>query len=328
MSRTFRSLLLLAVILDRGKRLGQRCRIVLALLLLFVALPCRAFAADALITVSGTESLLPSGWDNGNITISFGDSAGHTYSQTVAYGLYSTSASIASAFGAGFSNTYYPSGLLCAHAEGAVIYFHLNGTASFNAPSLSNPSVSFSLSPSSGWTHLTLSISYITPNAASVGAAVTIIGRQFGSSQGSSTATFNGVPATVSNWSNTSISAAVPMGATSGKVVVTAGGLPSNGVAFTVLGISPPTVASLSPSSGNAGLAVYITGVGFGADEGTGTVTFNGTPAGVLNWSDSSITALVPSGATTGSVVVTPSGGQASNNNVVFTVSVSPCPQQ
>jgi IPT/TIG domain len=237
MSRTFRNLMLLAVMLGLDKRLGPRCRIVLVLLFLFVAPSCRAFAADASITVFGSETLLSSGWGSGSIIISFGDSAGKTYRQTVVYGQYSTPASIASAFGARFSNTYYPLGLLCAHAEGAVIYFHLNGTASFNALRISNPSVSFSLIPFSGWPHLT--ISYIAPNAASVGAAVTIIGTEFSSSQGSSTVTFNGILATVSSWGNTSISAIVPTGATSGSVVVTMSGVASNGVAFTVLGTSP-----------------------------------------------------------------------------------------
>ena len=56
----------------------------------------------------------------------------------------------------------------------------------------------------------------------------------------SSTVTFNGVVATPTNWSPTSIVALVPNGATSGNVVVTVGLQSSNGVGFTVTGNNPP----------------------------------------------------------------------------------------
>jgi hypothetical protein len=79
-----------------------------------------------------------------------------------------------------------------------------------------------------------------------------------------STITFNGVAAAPVSWSDTSIVAPVPAGATTGNVVVTAGGLASNGVLFTVnsgsikliqhIGTDAGTTtsASLSFSSNNA----------------------------------------------------------------------------
>src|SRR5262249_59772953 len=67
---------------------------------------------------------------------------------------------------------------------------------------------------------------------------------------------------------------------------------------------------------------VTIAGANFGATQGTSTVAFNGTLATPTAWSASSITVPVPSGATTGNVVVTV-GGQASNG-VSFTVTVPP----
>ena len=88
----------------------------------------------------------------------------------------------------------------------------------------------------------------------------------------------------------------------------------------------PPNITNLSSVSGTQGLAVTIFGSGFGAAEGLSTVTFNGALAGVLNWSDSSITAVVPSTATTGSVVVTLANGQASNGLIFSVVSNSSCP--
>lgn len=80
------------------------------------------------------------------------------------------------------------------------------------------------------------SISGLSPASGAVGTAVTISGNYFGASQGSSTITFNGTAATPTSWSNTSIVAPVPAGATSGYVVVSVGGVASNGVTFTVSG--------------------------------------------------------------------------------------------
>jgi hypothetical protein len=155
-----------------------------------------------------------------------------------------------------------------------------------------------------------------------VGTQVTITGVNFGSTP--DTVIFNGTTATIKSWSGTSIVTVVPAGATTGNVVVMAGVLASNGVAFTVPGTT--LVTSLNPSSGYAGLVVNISGSGFGAAEGQSTVTFNGALAGVLNWSDTSITAIVPGGATTGPVVVkVVTLGQTSNSNVIFTISTSSC---
>jgi hypothetical protein len=90
-------------------------------------------------------------------------------------------------------------------------------------------------------------------------------------------------------------------------------------VTFTVT-ISTPSITSISPTSGPVGTSVTITGANFGSTQGTSTVTFNGTAATPSSWSDTSIVAPVPSGATTGPVVVTV-GGVASNG-VSFTVTV------
>jgi hypothetical protein len=159
-------------------------------------------------------------------------------------------------------------------------------------------------------------ISSLTPASAAVGAGVTIAGTNFGSSQGTSTVTFNGLAATTTSWNATSIVAFVPSGATTGNVVVTVAGVTSNAVAFTVLPI--PTIASLSPTAGPAGTAVTITGTNFGATQGTSTVAFNGTLATPTSWGSTSIVVSVPTGATTGNVVVTASG--FASNGVPFTI--------
>jgi len=150
-----------------------------------------------------------------------------------------------------------------------------------------------------------------------VGTAVTVTGTNFGSTQGTSTITFNGTVATPTSWSATSIVAPVPVGATTGNVVVTVGGQASNSDGFTVTPPSP-TITSVSPSSGPVGTAVTVTGTNFGSTQGSSTVTFNGTAATPTSWSASSIVAPVPAGATSGNVVVTVSN--VASNGVNFTV--------
>ena len=69
-----------------------------------------------------------------------------------------------------------------------------------------------------------------------------------------------------------------------------------------------PNIVSLGPASGPVGTSVTITGTNFGTTQGTSTVTFNGTAATPTSWSATSIVVPVPSGATTGNVVVTVGG--------------------
>src|SRR5271157_439652 len=160
-------------------------------------------------------------------------------------------------------------------------------------------------------------ITSLSPTSGAVGSSVVITGANFGATQGTSTVKFNGATAAPTNWSATSIIAPVPAGATTGNVVVTVGGVASNGTSFTVTAPGP-SITSLNPTSGLVGASVTITGANFGATQGTSTVKFNGTTATPTNWSATSIVAPVPAGATTGNVVVTV-GGVASNGTS-FTV--------
>jgi hypothetical protein len=64
---------------------------------------------------------------------------------------------------------------------------------------------------------------------------VTLTGLHFGAVQNSSLVFFNGVPATsYAAWSDTSVTTAVPAGATTGLVTILVLGLTSNGITFTV----------------------------------------------------------------------------------------------
>lgn len=82
---------------------------------------------------------------------------------------------------------------------------------------------------------------------------------------------------------------------------------------------STPTISSLSAISGNIGATFTITGTNFGATVGTSTVGLNGQAVTCSGWSATSLTGCtVPTGATTGNVLVTVSG--ANSNGVLYTV--------
>jgi YD repeat-containing protein len=158
------------------------------------------------------------------------------------------------------------------------------------------------------------SISGLSATSGTVGTSISVNGSNFGATQGSSTLKFNGVTATPTSWSATSIVAPVPSAATTGPVVVTVNGVGSNGIAFTV----KPKIDSLSPASGPVDTSIIINGTTFGATQGSSTVSFNGTTATPSSWNNTSIIVPAPPNALTGPVVVTV-GGQASNG-ITFTV--------
>ena len=72
-------------------------------------------------------------------------------------------------------------------------------------------------------------VEYLNPTIGVVGSTVSITGENFGDSQGASTVTFNDVDAGAAiNWTSEQIQVKVPVGATTGAVVVTIGGKESN----------------------------------------------------------------------------------------------------
>jgi hypothetical protein len=164
-------------------------------------------------------------------------------------------------------------------------------------------------------------VASLTPSTGAIKTSVVIAGSGFRATQGSSTVTFNGVASTPTVWSDTSITAPVPTGATTGAAAVTVGGQGSNGVTFTVT--PAPSITSLAPNTGAIGSIVTITGANFGPTQGNGSVKFGTTTATVSSWTSTSIVVAVPTGAVTGSVVVTAAGGVASAG-VTFTVTAAP----
>jgi hypothetical protein len=89
-----------------------------------------------------------------------------------------------------------------------------------------------------------------------------------------------------------------------------------------IIVLPTPTISSLSANSGAVGLSVTISGTNFDAVAVNNSVKFNGIPAVVTAVTANSVTATVPTGATTGTVTVTTSGGTATSS-AFFTVTAA-----
>ncbi|MBN9382310.1 MAG: IPT/TIG domain-containing protein [Chitinophagaceae bacterium] len=85
-----------------------------------------------------------------------------------------------------------------------------------------------------------------------------------------------------------------------------------------------PAVSAINPSSGYAGTLVTITGNNFSTTASDNTVKFNGVAATVNSASATSLVVVAPSGATTGNISVTTSGGTASGPVFTYIVVVPP----
>jgi IPT/TIG domain/Fibronectin type III domain/Purple acid Phosphatase, N-terminal domain len=96
------------------------------------------------------------------------------------------------------------------------------------------------------------------------------------------------------------------------------GGSVAQSADFTFVTPSEVLISALSPTGGTAGTPVVINGKGFGTAPTGGVVTFAGVAATVVSWGESSITTSVPSGATSGPVVV--KVNQTPSNAVNFKV--------
>lgn len=87
-----------------------------------------------------------------------------------------------------------------------------------------------------------------------------------------------------------------------------------------------PVISSVSATTGAIGGQVVISGMGFGASQGSGMVLLNGAQATISAWSDTTITITIPAGATSGPLVVLPAPGTNASNPVTFTVTAQPLP--
>jgi hypothetical protein len=166
------------------------------------------------------------------------------------------------------------------------------------------------------------SIASFSPPSGVVGTPVTLKGSGF---TGASVVTFNNTPATTfSVIADDTLQVVVPTGATTGVIIVsTSAGDGTSASSFTVTAAVKPTVTSFSPTSGPVGTPVTIKGANF---TNASQVTFNDTPADFTVVDDATITATVPTLATTGVIAVTNPAGTGSSSTS-FTVTAAAFPK-
>ena len=171
-------------------------------------------------------------------------------------------------------------------AAGPIVVTTPNGTAT--------SATNFTLGPK---------ITSFSPVFGNVDTTVTITGTTF---SGATEVRFNGVLATTATFYNdTTITAVVPSGATSGPISV--GGPAGTGTSASTF-FMPTTVTSFSPMTGYAGQAITITGQNMRSVYG---ITFNSLAADVFTIdSNTQITAYVPGNAASGPLRLNFWGGQ------------------
>ena len=124
-------------------------------------------------------------------------------------------------------------------------------------------------------------ITGLSPTTASIGTQVEITGNNFGAAQGGSLVLLNGIPVTINLWSNTSIVFTIPVGATSGQLVVS--------VAPSMNDSNPVTLGVTSQPLPSPWLDQDVGAVGtlFGsATYSSGTFTVAGAGAGIGGTAD------------------------------------------
>jgi uncharacterized repeat protein (TIGR03803 family)/YD repeat-containing protein len=158
---------------------------------------------------------------------------------------------------------------------------------------------------------LPLSVTGFLPSSGNTGSSVTITGENLLSASVS----FNGVQASITNNTATSITAVVPADAATGSLKVSTNGQQLAVGTFEVV----PTFSGFTPSVGVIGLEVTISGTGLQQL----AVSFNGIPATVLSNTATSLRVRVPDGATSGPLRAT-----TSNNRVyeLGTITVTAIP--
>src|SRR5437867_5253008 len=169
------------------------------------------------------------------------------------------------------------------------------------------------------FTVITPNISSVTPTTAIAGTQITITGTGFGASQGSGNVWLGSTYGVVASWSDSQIVANVASGSKTGVAQVLQGGVWSNTVNLT---LSTPNITSVTPTTAIAGTQITITGIGFGATQGSGNVWLGSTYGVVVSWSDTQVVANVAAGSSTGVAQVLQGG--VWSNTVTLTIGSGP----
>ena len=174
-----------------------------------------------------------------------------------------------------------------------------------------------------GWTVHGHTVTGLTPTEGYWGDTITVSGDTFGDTQDTGDEVrfpaYDGgeIAGTVLTWTDTEITATIPVGALTGKVIIKV----NDTFAETdeELVIYNPYVTSIDPVLGFSEDTLTINGNGLGADQGDSTVFIGATDAtaAVTSWSDTLVTLTVPVEVSRGDVVLTIDG--LDTNPIEFT---------
>lgn len=159
-----------------------------------------------------------------------------------------------------------------------------------------------------------MSIAGFAPTSGPAGTSVTISGTGFSPTPAGNGVAFNGVAAPVTSATGTALTAVVPSGATTGRVVVTVSGSQATSAQdYTVTVPGVPTISGFTPASGSAGTTLSVAGTNFNPSTGATSVKLNQSNASVTSITPTQLSFAVPPSTGSGKIrVVTSSGSAAS----------------
>ncbi|WP_018974452.1 IPT/TIG domain-containing protein [Rudaea cellulosilytica] len=165
-----------------------------------------------------------------------------------------------------------------------------------------------------------IAITGFSPQSGPYGTLVTVSGISFGNSQGIGNLRLNGLIIPPTTWSDTAVTFTVPGGTTDGPITVV-NGAAQGATTTTPFTITNPTpsITGFTPTYGIPGDTITISGSNFSPNGAGNIVKFNGVTASVVSANSTSINALVPSGATNGTLSVTVNG-KTGTSGTPFTV--------
>jgi hypothetical protein len=157
----------------------------------------------------------------------------------------------------------------------------------------------------------------IEPDTGTYGTNVVLRGYGLQPPRGHPYIYFGGVYAYATTYNDSIIETKYPTGCATGVVSVLVDDVTSNSIPYTAFGIT-----KVEPTETRPGDTITITGNGFGAAQGTGSVTLGGVPMTVVQWRDKYIKALVSEDHRSGEVAVRMMG--IGSNTVGITVGFVP----
>ncbi|MFA9193356.1 IPT/TIG domain-containing protein [Flavobacterium sp. FBOR7N2.3] len=158
-------------------------------------------------------------------------------------------------------------------------------------------------------TYPAVTVNSVSPSVGTSGNIITLTGTNFGEYQQAAKIYFNGVLVDeILSYTDTSVTVRVPQNAGTGPITVNVWTNTATTADFEYS--TGATITSVSPTSGNVGDQIVITGQGFGTDASKVSVKFSdglvkdAFTGSVVSVSNTQIAVLIPKGAVTGKVRV------------------------